>query len=353
MRVDLRDFVATLPVTGTLVPRDEILVGPEVEGLRIVEVLADEGDKVKKGQILARLVNDTLDAQLAQNTAALAKSNAGISQAKSNIVAAEAKLVEARNAYDRGKTLRQSGYVSEAVQDQREAANRSAIAAVAAAKDAQGVAEADKAQVEAQRREISWKRGRTELASPSDGIVSRRIARVGGFAAGAADPLFRIISKGEIELDAEVTETHLPRVREAMPVLVELPGGATITGKVRIVSPEIDRTTRLGRIRVSLPETPDLRIGAFARGTLKTASSRGLAVPSAALQYTESGITSVQIVSRDRVERRVVKIGLADTGFTEIVEGVALGDLVIARAGTFLRDGDAVRPVLDATPEDD
>ncbi len=121
IKVAPRDFTATLLVTGTLVPRDEILVGPEVEGLRIVEVLADEGDRVKKGQILARLVSDTLDAQVAQNDAALAKATAAIAQAKSNIVSAEARMVEARNTFERGKPLRQSGYVSEAVQDQREA----------------------------------------------------------------------------------------------------------------------------------------------------------------------------------------------------------------------------------------
>src|SRR5215210_5044269 len=66
-RVVPADFVETVLATGSLVAREEILVGPEVEGLRITEVLADEGMRVKKGDVLARLVADTLDAQLAQN----------------------------------------------------------------------------------------------------------------------------------------------------------------------------------------------------------------------------------------------------------------------------------------------
>lgn len=348
VKVEPQDFTATLLVTGTLVPRDEILVGPEVEGLRVVEVLADEGDKVKKGQVLARLVNDTLDAQLAQNAAGLAKATAAIQQARSNIASAEAKLVEARNTLERGKPLRQGGYMSEATLDQRAAAAKTAEAAVAAAKDALAVAEAEKAQVEAVRRELSWKRGRTEIAAPADGVVSRRVARIGGFAAGLGDPMFRIIARGEIELDAEVPEIHLTQLRPGQSARVELPDGSTVAGKVRLVSPEIDKASRLGRIRVSLDESPALRIGAFGMGTVTVATSRGLAVPSSALKYGE-GLPSVQVVADNKVDQRAVKVGLAADGLTEIRDGLTEGDMVVAKAGTFLRAGDLVRPVIQAS----
>ena len=99
------DFIETVLVTGSLIPREEILVGPEIEGLRVLEVLVDEGERVKKGQVLARLVSDTLEAQLAQNDASLARSTAAIAQAQSSIAQAEARLSEARNAFERGKPL--------------------------------------------------------------------------------------------------------------------------------------------------------------------------------------------------------------------------------------------------------
>jgi len=73
VRVARAHFSETVLVTGSLVAREEVLVGPEVEGLRVTEVLADEGLRVKKGDVLARLVSDTLDAQLAQNDAARAR----------------------------------------------------------------------------------------------------------------------------------------------------------------------------------------------------------------------------------------------------------------------------------------
>ncbi len=344
VRVAPAQFTETVLATGSLVAREEILVGPEVEGLRVVAVLADEGQRVKKGDVLARLVADTLDAQLAQNEAALARTTAAIAQAKANIAQAEARLVEANRAYERAKPLVKGGHMTEAVFDQREQAARTADAQLAAARDGLGVAEAEKAQVEAQRREITWRRGRVEVTAPADGIVSRRLARVGGYAAGAAEPMFRIVAKGEVELDAEVVETRLAAIAAGQPAKVEVAGLGEVEGTVRLVSPEVDKATRLGRVRIFLGSNPGLRIGAFARGSIVTASGSGLAVPSAAVLYGPEGAT-VQVVRDNKVEVRKVRIGLAAGALVEVREGVAEGDLVVARAGTFLRAGDLVRPV--------
>jgi RND family efflux transporter MFP subunit len=343
-RVSPADFTETVLATGSLVAREEILVGPEVEGLRITEVLADEGQRVTKGQTLARLVSDTLDAQLAQNDAALARTAAAIAQAKSSIVQAEARLVESRNALERAKPLRQSGHLTEAVYDQREQAARTAEAQLAAARDGLRVAEAERAQVEAQRRELTWRRGRVEVKAPADGIVSRRMARVGGYAAGAAEPMFRIVAKGEVELDAEVVETRLGAIGVGQKARVEVAGLGEVDGTVRLVSPEVDKATRLGRVRIFLGDNPGLRVGAFARATIATATSSGLAVPASAVLYGPHGPT-VQAVRGNRVETRAIRTGLAANALVEVREGLADGDLVVARAGTFLRDGETVRPV--------
>ena len=223
-RVAPADFVETVLATGSLVAREEILVGPEVEGLRITEVLADEGMRVKKGDVLARLVADTLDAQLAQNDAGLARATATIAQARSSIVQAEARLVESSNAFERAKPLRAAGHMAESAYDTREQAARTAQAQLVAARDGLTAAEAEKAQIEAQRRELAWRRGRTEVVAPADGIVSRRMARIGGYAAGAAEPMFRIVANGEVELDAEVTETRMAALKVGQSARVEVTG---------------------------------------------------------------------------------------------------------------------------------
>lgn len=348
-KVETANLVETVLVTGSLVPREEILVGPEVEGLRIVEVLADEGDRVKKGQVLARLVSDTIETQLVQNEAVMAKARAAIAQAKSNIVAAEARLVEARNALNRGKPLAQSGVLSDSGLDQRVSAARTAEANLEAAKDGLALAQADLAAAEAQRKDLMWRRNRTDITAPADGVVSRRVARVGGYAVGAGEPMFRIIAKGEIELDAEVPETRLSGLKIGQPVKVEPAGAEPVNGTIRLISPEVDRATRLGRIRVFIGENPNLRIGAFATGTIQTATSRGLAVPVSAVLFGGEG-PSVQVVTDGRIATRRVKIGLTEGKLVEILDGLKAGDLVVAKAGTFLRDGDSVRPVQVSDP---
>jgi RND family efflux transporter MFP subunit len=281
---------------------------------------------------------------LAQNDAALARASAAIAQARSTIVQAEARVVESRNAFERAKPLRTAGHMAESAYDSREQAARTTQAQLVAAEDGLKAAEAEKAQIEAQRRELVWRRGRTEVVAPADGIISRRMARIGGYAAGAAEPMFRIVANGEVELDAEVTETRMPAVRIGQPARVEITGLGTIAGTIRLVSPEVDKSTRLGRVRIFLGDNPALRVGAFARGSIETARGSGLAVPASAILYGPDG-ASVQVVRANRVETRRIKTGLAANALTEVREGLNEGDVVVARSGTFLRDGDAVRPV--------
>ncbi len=350
VRVSSADFIETVLVTGSLVAREEILVAPEIEGLKVVSINVDQGDKVKKGDILATLVTDSLDSQMAQNTSSLARSTAAIAQAKSQIAEAEARMSEAKNSLARAKPLSKSGYLSESVLDQRESASKTTAAQVAAAKDGLKAAEADKASIEAQRKELIWRRGNTDVKAPADGIVSRRGARIGAIAsaAGTGESMFRIISNGEIELDAEVTEAQVNKLGIGQTVAIAVAGGLDVTGKVRLISPEIDSATRLGRVRIFIGENPDLRIGAFASGVIETARQRGLSVPVSAISYNGTGVLAQAVVS-DKVETRTIKTGLTSGGLVQVTEGLNDGDVVVARAGTFLRDGDVIRPIAPET----
>jgi HlyD family secretion protein len=338
------DFVETVLVTGSIVARDEILVGAEVEGLRVVEILADEGDRVKKGQVLARLTVETLVAQVAQSDASLARSDAAIAQARSNIASAEAKRVEAQNAFNRGKPLRQSGYLSESTMDQRDSAAKSADAALVSAKDGLKLTEADKNLIEAQRQELDWKRSRTDIVAPTDGLVSRRIARIGTYGTGAADPMFRIVAKGETELDAEVVETKLGKIKSGQTARIEASGAPDVTGTVRLVSSEIDKANRLGKVRIFIGDREGVRVGAFARATIETGRSRGVSVPIAAVLF-QGEAAVVQAVRGNKIVTQPVKTGLIADGRVEIREGLAEGDMVVSKSGTFVRDGDLVRPI--------
>ena len=347
IKIAAADFIETAAVSGSLAAREEILVSPEIEGYRVLDLMADEGSRVTKGQVLARLSAEPLEAQLAQNEAALARATAAIARAKSQITEAEARESEAGSQLERAKPLKKSGYLSGAVFDQRESAAKMAAAQSVAARDGVTSAEADKAEIEAKRRELNWRRERTEVKAPADGIVSRRNARLGAMATATGEPMFRIIEKGDVELVAEIVETELAKVKDGQKARITVPGAGEVEGIVRLVSPEIDKTTRLGRVKIALGANPDLKIGAFARGAIVTAQSRGVAIPASSAQFEPAG-TSVQVVKGEKVEKRILQTGLVSGELIEVKSGLIEGDVIVARAGTFLRDGDAIRPVFPA-----
>ena len=105
----------------------------------------------------------------------------------------------------------------------------------------------------------------------------------------------------------------------------DLDDGRRLTGKVRRVYPEVDRATRLGKVRIRLGEDPALRIGAFARGNVEVARRTGVAVPVSSLLYAADGRASVLVAKDGRVEARPVTTGLSSEGYTEIRSGVAAG----------------------------
>ena len=320
-----RTFVDRLFVSGSLVARDEALVGAQIDGLRVVELMAEDGDRVEKDQILARLDRSQLDALLAQNDAALVRADAAIAQARNQIDQSEAMREQAAADLARAKGLA-IGVITQL------AASRSALA----------VAEADKRSREAERRELMVRIGRTEVRAPVAGIVSRRTARLGALAMGSADPLFRIITDGAIDLEAEVPQDSLARLALGMPAAIELPGDPKTTGRVRLIASEVDKTTRLGKVRIALGPEASAHIGAFASGTVEVAHRVALSVPAAAVIQSATGST-VAVVNDGRVEMSVVTVGLTNGNSIELREGLVVGQQVVARAAAFLRTGDEVR----------
>jgi HlyD family secretion protein len=340
----------TILVTGSLVAREEVLVTPQIDGLRLEEVHAEQGDRVKKGQLLARLDRTTLDAQLARLDAQNTRADAAIAQARSQIATAEATVKQAAAAFQRSRELLATGAATQANFDEREAAARTAAAALASAKDGLRLAEADKIATEAQVRELRLKLAYTEITAPAAGIISRRTAKVGSTTSGLAEALFRIVENGELELDAEIPELHMPKLKPGMAVRIHAAGLPEKAGKLRLISPEIDKTTRLGRVRIFIGDDITLRTGAFARGQIETARREGLAVPASAVLHNGSG-SFVQVVREDKIETRPVRTGLRSDSLVEITDGLNESERVAARSGTLLRDGDAVRSVLTPLSE--
>lgn len=338
------ELVDTQLVTGTLVAREEALVVPEIEGLRITEILVEEGDRVKAGQVLARLSADTLNAQLAQWQATMNVSTAQIAQARSQIAQADAALAQSGPALARAQDLLKISSGTQATVEQRAAEQRINEAKLAGAKDGLVLSTADRANRDALGNEIKLKLARTEIKAPVDGIISRRTARLGAVASAVSEPLFRLIANGDIELEAEVPEFRLTRLVKGQTASVTFGQDIILGGLVRLVSTEVDKASRLGKVRVALLPDPRPRTGAFARGTIEISRRTVLAVPNSALQY-DGADPYAQVVQDGHVVARRVKTGLSAQGMVEITGGLAEGEAVIARAGAFLHDGDAVNVV--------
>jgi RND family efflux transporter MFP subunit len=331
-RAERGTIIETASVTGTLVAREEILVSPQVDQVAITAILAEEGDSVKTGQVLARLSRETFDAQMGQNTAQIARDQAAIAQA-------EATKIQADAAFARAHDLVRTATASRETYDTRQAASLTAAAQVASAK-------ADLAYAQAQRQELAVKLVHTDITAPVGGIVSRRVARLGSVVSMGGDPLFRIISFGAIELEADVPESVLTKLRPGQRAELDMAGGANRSGNIRLVAPEMNRTSRLGRIRIAID--PDaqgkwtgLVIGGFARAVIGTAAHEGIKVPLSAVQFSADG-PRVQVVRDGVVETRPVTLGLREEGSAEIAAGLLEGEQVVAISGTFVRNGDHV-----------
>ncbi len=340
-----REVIARTTVSGTLVPREDVMVLPEIDGLVIEQIMAEEGDHVREGQVLAKLSRTMLDVQMVQNAANLARNDSAIAQSEAQIAEAQANQAQAASALERSTTLKTSGITSLDQFEQRQAAARSTAAKLQSAIDGLAAAKADKTLTEAQRQELLVRLQRTEIKAPRGGLISRRNARLGAVASLSGDPLFKVIADGQIELEADVPEAELARIQMGQSAKVTPPGfDDPITGTVRLVSPEIDKTTRLGRVRISLPKDSVVMVGSFARGSIETGRRTGVTVPVQAITYTRAG-PIVQVVIDDKVQSRSVTLGLIGNGIAEVLAGVSAGEAVVARAGTFVRDGDNVSPV--------
>lgn len=306
-RVEARAIQGGLAATGDLAPRQEAAVLPEVSGYRVAQVLADVGDWVKRGQLLVQLDPSLIEAQIAQ---------------------AEAQNQQAQAQAARVAELDGQGVLS---QEQIEQRRFQAQVQAAALKD------------------LRTRYAKLAVRAPVSGLILEKTVRPGDLSASAANPWFRIAENGEIELQAQLSEGDLAKIRPGQHAAVTLPSGVAVDGVVRLVSPQVDPQTKLGAVRVRLPVRADIRAGGFARAVFTEAAATTPAVPDAALTYDASG-ASVMVVGPDnRIRRLGVQTGQRGGGWVQLVKGPPVGTRIVRSAGSLLVDGDIVRPV-DGAP---
>jgi HlyD family secretion protein len=183
------------------------------------------------------------------------------------------------------------------------------------------------------------------IDAPAGGIVIAAPTVVGEMVSARGEPLFRIIADDDLELSAEIPAKQASRLSPGQTAKVKVAGLDEAPGRVRVVSTTVDPTTQLGHVRISLERSPMLRVGAFARAAIDVGESCGVAVPLSALLFGPDG-PIVRVVRENRIETRRVTVGLFGKSAAQIRDGLAEGDMIVLRAGAFLREGDRVIPVV-------
>jgi len=242
-------FANIVEVSGTIIPREETQIRPERMGLKVAEVMADAGDTVTAGQVLARL------------------------------------------------TLPEGGSVT--------------------------------------------------VQTPVAGTISATTAAVGAVASGKGEALFSVIARSEFDLVGLVPTRDLSRLAVNQTARIKVIGAGDVDGRVRRLSTTVQPDSQLAQAFIGITTNRRLLVNSSGRALITTGQSCGVSVPLTAILYGSAG-TVVQVVKRARVETRRVETGLMSGGQVEIREGIVEGDIVVARAGALLREGDPVRPVTAA-----
>jgi multidrug efflux pump subunit AcrA (membrane-fusion protein) len=240
-------FAAIVEVSGILIARDETMVRPERQGLKVAEILADAGDTVTAGQVLARL------------------------------------------------TLPEGGMA--------------------------------------------------QVSAPVAGLIATSSAVIGANASGKGEALFSIIARNEFDLVGMVPTETIAKLKVNQSAKIKVVGAGEVEGKIRRVGTTVEPNSQLGQVFIGVTTNRRLLVNSSGRAMITTGQSCNIAVPLTAILYGSGG-TVVQVVRRAHVETKRVETGLMSGGQVEIRDGLVEGDIVVARAGALLREGDPVRPVM-------
>ncbi|WP_177204255.1 efflux RND transporter periplasmic adaptor subunit [Sphingobium sp. AP50] len=315
-RVERRILNSGLNVSGRLIAREEAAVASQLTGYQVSRVLVDLGDYVRAGQPLATLDDTLLRADIALQRANVAQAEVGAERA-----AQEAQRVSA---------LDKTGVLSDEAIAERRLAARTANAQLSQAR----------AQLSAQliRQNLMLVR-----SSVSGRILTRSVRP--GDVASPSNVMFTIAADQIIEMDAEIPEQHLTQVHAGDTALITLPSGANLRGIVRLISAQVDPDTRLGRARITLPLTSELRPGGLVKAMFGAPHDPTLTVPDAAITYSAQGAYVVAIDATNHVRQVSVRIGRRGGGHVEILSGISVNTPVLTGSQDFVLPGDIVRPV--------
>ncbi len=313
----MTDWPETVEVSGPIVAWQEAIIGSEISGQRLIELRVNVGDRVKKGEVLARYNTDTLRAEQAELQAAW-------------------RQAEADGA--RAAALRGKGALSPQQID-----NYLHQAAIA------------KARLEAKELQVRY----ATIVAPEDGIISARSATLGAIGTAGGE-LFRLILNGRLEWRGELSAEQLSRVKAGQAVALALPDRSTAQATIRQLSPSLDAQSRMAIAYADILPGSSAHAGMYASGTISMETRPALVVPAVSI-IIRDGRTYVFTVgdavpsgnaqkneALHKVAQQPVTTGRHKGSDVEIAAGLDSGARVVMQGAGFLNEGDIVRVVGEA-----
>lgn len=314
VKPQMQDWPMQLPAHGNIAAWQEAIVGSELTGLRLTEVLVNVGDIVKRGQVLARFDAQTVAAEVAQQQA--------------SVDDAEATMAEAAANADRARTLALSGAWSKQQINQYLTAERSAGARLRLA------------QARLHTEQIHLRQ--TQVVAADDGQISSRSATVGAVGQQGME-LFRLIRKGRLEWRAEVMASDISYIRPGQAVSLAGANGSAVAGRVRMIAPVVDVANRSAIVYVDLPQPQGVSAGMYASGQFDIGRAAALTLPQSAV-VTRDGFDFVFRIGADRkVVQTKVSVARRVGNLVEIASGIGPDMVLVEQGAGFLADGDSIK----------
>jgi HlyD family secretion protein len=352
-----------LAYTGTTRPAQQVTLRARVDG-QIVNLQGDVGDRVERGDILARLDGDLLSvavneaqAELAARNSEIAQAQASVSDAQALVVQAQAQLNQAQAEAQRLQRLAAAGASSQQAAEQAVLALETARQAVRSAQQQvisrQQAVNAVQGRFQAQRAVLDQTQQRLAyagLAAPISGVILARLVEPGDYVEAGAD-LFSLADLSRLTVTVQVSELDLSRISLGQSAQVRLDAfpEQTLSGRVTQISPVADGTSRLVPMEVSIAN-PDGRVGSglLARISFSTGNPDRVVVPEKALTFAPNSESPTVFVMQPGGEQatvvaRPVQLGRRLKDQVEILSGLSLGETYVNNSDAPLEDGQRVR----------
>jgi RND family efflux transporter MFP subunit len=326
------EIIEYITVVGNLVGQATVDVVPRVAG-RIDSLTAKLGDRVTRGQQIAKIEDRELQQQVIQAEQSLEVNRATVKQRESDLQLRRTTLARQQELLEKGLQTRQ-------VVEDAEAGYNSAVAAV-------DLAKAQLAQTEARIDELKITLSNTTIVSPVDGFIGRRNLDQGAFA-GANTVILQVVDISTVRLVSNLVEKDFKRITQGVHAQIEVDAfpGETFSGTVSRVAPIFDAATRTASMEIEVPN-PGFRLkpGMFASVRLTAERKAGaLTIPRSAVVDSE-GRRGVFLPNGANAKFQPVRTGLQDDTLIEILDGLTDGQRVITTGALALREGDRITPM--------